>query len=352
MVGALLRLYKVKENSDFTEYKEEAFRNAHTEKTLENWLEKNSDSIVEDGALLIIGRQVTTNLGSFIDLLALDREGSTVMVELKRGKTPRDTIAQALEYSSWVETLQFEDLEQILRDYMNDENLSLTEYHRAYFKLEESQGVSFNKDQRIVVVGYQISQEIRQTAIFLRKKGLRATCVEFNYFKADPTEQLMSVEIVVGKEPIKKDKIKTETRPKINKKGFIEDLDQAAFPVFKTILDLAERNDFLIRWGAIGFSLSVNVEDTNIPFLMGYPKSSAYSQTVYTYYPSIIKKVREGEELFKAFKEKLGKTGLFKTAGNEMKYVIRHKPIDEKIKELSNLISEFTQTIKKAGLAE
>ena len=61
-----------------------------------SWLEKNPESIVEDGALLIIGRQIATNLGSYIDLLALDREGNTAILELKRDRTPRDTIAQAL----------------------------------------------------------------------------------------------------------------------------------------------------------------------------------------------------------------------------------------------------------------
>jgi len=162
----------------------------------------------------------------------------------------------------------------------------------------------------------------------------------------------MSVEIVVGKEPMKKDRIKTETKQVTNKKEFMEDLDNAAFPVFKTILDLAEKQKFLIRWRGIGFSLSVDIEGTNIPFLMGYPKSSAYSQTVYTYASSIIKKVKEGEKLFESFKKTLRNTGLFKTAGNEVKYIIHQKLKDEKIIELSNLILEFTQTIKSSGLVE
>ena len=94
-----MRLFKVKDSGKFSEFKEEAFKTEHTEETLESWLEQNSESIVEDSALLIIGRQVSTDLGSFIDLLALDRDGNTAIVELKRDKTPRETVAQALEYA-------------------------------------------------------------------------------------------------------------------------------------------------------------------------------------------------------------------------------------------------------------
>ena len=109
-----MRLFKVKDTGEFSEFKEHVFKNGYTEETLEAWLEQNSESIVEDGALLIIGRQVTTNLGCFIDLLALDREGNTAIIELKRGKTPRETVAQALEYSSWVETLGILSLNRFL----------------------------------------------------------------------------------------------------------------------------------------------------------------------------------------------------------------------------------------------
>ena len=347
-----MRLFKVKSTGEFAEYKEQVFKSKHTEQTLEAWLENNSDSIVEDGALLIIGRQVATNLSSFVDLLALDRRGNTAIVELKRGKTPRETIAQALEYASWAEGLEYANLEQILRDYLKDENLSLSEYHKSFFKLEATQGVSFNKDQRIVIVGYKISQEIRQTALFLRKKGLQATCVEFNYFKADPKEQLMLVEIVVGKEPLKNERIKTETRPATTKKKFLADLDAEALPVFEAVLDMAERQKLPIHWGAVGFSLNVDINDIHMALLMGYPKSSAYSQTIYTYYSAIIKRIADGEGLFESFKDKLTKTGLFEKAGNEMKYVIRQKPTEEQTEDLLNLILEFAGQIKEKGLIE
>ena len=68
------------------------------------------DMIVSDPRILssdwmIIGRQERTNHGGCIDLLAIAPDGSLVLIELKRDRTPRETIAQALDYASWIEEL-------------------------------------------------------------------------------------------------------------------------------------------------------------------------------------------------------------------------------------------------------
>jgi RecB family endonuclease NucS len=52
--------------------------------------------------VLLVGRQVTTASYGRIDLLAIDDEANLVVLELKRNKTPREIVAQALDYASWV----------------------------------------------------------------------------------------------------------------------------------------------------------------------------------------------------------------------------------------------------------
>ena len=71
--------------------------------------------------LLIIGRQVQTGFGGVIDLLALDAEGRAHVLELKRDRTPRDVVAQTLDYGSWVKDLSLEELEQIYLDFGDGE---------------------------------------------------------------------------------------------------------------------------------------------------------------------------------------------------------------------------------------
>lgn len=347
-----MRLYRVDGKGKFTEYKEQAFKRKHSEETLESWLDSNPDAIIEDGTLLIIGRQVATNLGTYIDLLALDKEGNAAVIELKRDRTPRETLAQALEYASFVESLEYDQLEQIFRSYTGNENESLSDYHRAYFKLEEGKGVSFNKNQRVVIVGSNITSQIRQTAVFLRKKGLPVSCLEFNYFQTDSGEQLMSKDVVVGLEPLKTGKISAGSAPRIDKTQFLASLDEYGRPLFEAILRLAEEHDLPINWGSKGFSLNVDIEGINIALLFGYLPSSAFHQTIYTGFYYIVKKVREGSDIVKSFRQKFEKTDLFIPAGNEVKFVIQRKLSGEQIKELTELILDLAENVRKQGLAE
>lgn len=68
------------------------------EARLEDWLA--ADIGVLDDDLLVIGRQVETDFGGVIDLLCMDASADLVVVELKRDKTPRQIVAQTLDYAS------------------------------------------------------------------------------------------------------------------------------------------------------------------------------------------------------------------------------------------------------------
>ena len=78
------------------------------ESHLESWLENSPWALVEGEPIFWIGRQTSANVEEstiFPDLLGLDSEGNLVIVELKRGKAPRDVVAQLLEYAEWAEKL-------------------------------------------------------------------------------------------------------------------------------------------------------------------------------------------------------------------------------------------------------
>ena len=92
------------------------FTPLNAEKKLEEVLA--NDIAIVDPSLLLIGRQVPTSYGKFIDLLALDPDGSLVVIELKRDRTPREVIAQILDYGSWVRSLKSDDIAQIFDEFV------------------------------------------------------------------------------------------------------------------------------------------------------------------------------------------------------------------------------------------
>ena len=65
-----------------------AFEPMESEGQLEDILAR--DIGVADPNLLLIGRQVPTAHGKFIDLLAIDADGKLVVLELKKNRTPRE----------------------------------------------------------------------------------------------------------------------------------------------------------------------------------------------------------------------------------------------------------------------
>jgi RecB family endonuclease NucS len=95
--------------------------------------------VAEPGILsdewVLIGQQEVTGFGGRVDLLAIAPDGSLILIELKRERTPREVVAQALDYASWVEKVQPEDITGIFRRFAPTKNFSVDVLSR--FGLEE-----------------------------------------------------------------------------------------------------------------------------------------------------------------------------------------------------------------------
>lgn len=56
--------------------------------------------------------------GGILDLLAVDEEANLVIVELKRDRTPRDVVAQTLDYASCIHEFGRNDVERHTQDFL------------------------------------------------------------------------------------------------------------------------------------------------------------------------------------------------------------------------------------------
>lgn len=59
-----------------------------------------------------IARQLHTSANGYIDLLGIDRNGRLVVYELKVKRTGRQTLAQILDYASWIDAETIDELRQ------------------------------------------------------------------------------------------------------------------------------------------------------------------------------------------------------------------------------------------------
>lgn len=194
-----MQILRIGEGETFTVYERQRFEVEHEEDVLEKWIVANPDVILEDEKMLVVGRQVRNDLGGVLDLLGLDREGNVVIVELKRDKTPRDVIAQALEYAAWAANLDKDQLEEYLRSFEGDEALCLAARHARHFELGDAAAadLKFNTSHRIVIIGQDVTDEIRKTADYLHSWGVPLECREFTFFKCDAGDSLLHLTTVI-----------------------------------------------------------------------------------------------------------------------------------------------------------
>jgi len=340
-----MRLFTIDNQGKLIPYKEYTYKETNLESELEQLLENNSEYFFEDSKLLIIGRQVTTNLNTFIDLLGIDKSGNTVVVELKRGKTPRETIAQLLEYASFAENLDYSQLNDIYKDY-SEENIDLEDFHKEYFNKSTDESVSFNKSVKLVIVAEDISKEITQTAIFLRKKGIDIYCIEFKYFQTESNKKIISSNFVIGEDRFIRSEIQSASLPKIDKTKFINLLDNNGLKIFNKIFEFASSEKLLLKWGTKGFSLNLEFEKVFIPIIFGYPPNSYFKQSVYTGFEGI-KKFAKSESIIESVKNRFNEFGNFKPTKTNLKWLIDKNYSDEEIQKFIDILASVTEEIKQ-----
>ena len=131
--------------------------------------------------LLIVGKQVRTGYGGYIDLLALDADGRVHVLELKRDRTPRDVVAQTLDYGSWAQGLGAADLEQIYLDHHDDQ----TDLAAAF--AEQFGGPlpdAVNADQQFTIIASELDPTSDRIVEFLAESySVPINAIFFRHFR-------------------------------------------------------------------------------------------------------------------------------------------------------------------------
>ena len=175
------------------------------ESHLESWLENNPWALVEGEPILWIGRQTSANVEEstiFPDLLGLDSEGNLVIVELKRGETPREVVAQLLEYAAWAKDLSDEQIHGIAKTYFQTVKNETT-LQDAFSEMFEDELLALNRRLRLFVVAEEISRRILQVCRFLRTShSMDINCLTVSTFQTESGEVLVNTEAKVGEEDV------------------------------------------------------------------------------------------------------------------------------------------------------
>ncbi len=181
-MGSDVRLWRIETGDRLVEVNQARL---DLESRLQEWLA--SDISVLDPGLLVIGREVETDFGGFIDLLCIDAAGDLVIVELKRDKTPREITAQALDYAAWVVGLSNDRITSIAADYLG---APLEEVFAGKFDAELPE--TLNGEHRILVVGSEIDPGSERIIKYLSEThGVNINAATFQYFRLPEGTELL-----------------------------------------------------------------------------------------------------------------------------------------------------------------
>jgi hypothetical protein len=153
---------------------------------IEKWIENYPDILGEE--LLVI----TTEYDKFdktnerIDILALDKEGNLVVIELKRDDSGRTVDLQAIKYAAYCSNLRLDDIVLLYQVHEGKAGKTITidqarESIIDFISNEEFEELSDRP--RIILVSRQYRPEVTAPVLWLRKLGLDISCVKLSPYE-------------------------------------------------------------------------------------------------------------------------------------------------------------------------
>ncbi|WP_313405016.1 hypothetical protein [Aeromicrobium sp.] len=146
------------------------------EKDLHEFLKRDPSLLGE--RLLVIGSEVSTPYGSRLDLLAIDADGNLNLLELKRDKTPREVVAQVLDYGSWASTLSRDDIRDIATKHLDQPFEAAFEDVFGSAPPDE-----LNGELSLTIVAAELDASSERIVNYLRDFGVPVNAVFFSYLE-------------------------------------------------------------------------------------------------------------------------------------------------------------------------
>lgn len=169
---------------------------------LQEWIAKEPECLGEE--LLIIQKEFDgfSDTKERLDLLAIDKSGSLVIIENKLDDSGRDVTWQALKYASYCSNLTKENIRQLFQDYLaksgsvDDARELITDFLETE---DDWDNIELNKgqvSQRIILIAAKFRKEVTNTVLWLLQNKLRIQCFKVTPY-GDGSSFFLSIDQIV-----------------------------------------------------------------------------------------------------------------------------------------------------------
>lgn len=150
---------------------------------LQEWIAKEPSSLGEE--LLIIQKEFDGFDGTRerLDLLALDKKGSLVIIENKLDDSGKDVTWQAIKYASYCSSLSKQDVINIFQKYPGCIGSAVDILSEFFEKDIEDVEINKGNSQRIFLVAANFQKEVTSSVLWLQNFNLRIKCFKVTPYK-------------------------------------------------------------------------------------------------------------------------------------------------------------------------
>ena len=167
------------------------------EARLEDWLCRDISLLNEK--LLVVGRQIPLTGGGILDLLAVDEDANLVVIELKRDKTPRDIVAQILDYASCIQDFGLEELVSCTKDLLEQDFITAFKT-----RFEHDVPESVNRRHRMYIVATSLDAATQRIVEYLSSvHGVDINAATFSYFNT-PEGEFVARSMLLDEEEVER----------------------------------------------------------------------------------------------------------------------------------------------------
>lgn len=162
---------------------------------IEEWVRKNPDILKEK--LLVISEQKRLPSGRQPDLLALDKNGNLVIIELKRDDSGKEVYWQAITYTANFSELSFNDIINFYTKYLESIEDENTDAKSRIEEFIEEDLEKINQKQRIILVSKKFHLDVLKAVLWLRDYEIDIRCVKLIPYKEENNQLLLDSSIII-----------------------------------------------------------------------------------------------------------------------------------------------------------
>lgn len=204
---------------------------------IQEWIDGTPEILGED--LLVISKELILPSGRRLDLLALDKAGALVVIELKRDDSGYDAEWQAIKYASYCSSFSQDEIYKYFAEYLG------TDADDAQVRIEEvvnCEPEDLNQKQRIILVSKEFHSEVISAVLWLRESEINIECIRLTPHLDEQSNLFINPEIIIPL-PEAKDYIeKKESKQKEQMRP-----GKSSFSLEKSNLELEQLKEQILR---------------------------------------------------------------------------------------------------------